>query len=109
VAEASESSRVARLAEDVNDHRLRDLFVRFVAEVGSLDNRIRLDANDVEVRVLCDGRFVCRVAPYRELFHVQVGETVVWETRVREKGGFLAALDRTIQHYLEVRSALEAG
>lgn len=90
-----------RLAGDIADRAVRELFERFVDACSGLNESIESESSSVEVRFFYSGRFLCRVAPYRDLFHVQIGETPSWETRIRSEAGFLDAIDRTLQRFLE--------
>jgi hypothetical protein len=84
------------------------MFTRFVDALASLDERVTVDASRVELRFLYDGVFLCRLAPYRELFHVQIGEDPMWETRVRTEETLVAAIDRVLLGYLELYASRAA-
>ena len=70
--------------------------------VGELHPDVESRASAVEARFFFNRELLCRVVPYRELFHVQIGEDNAWETRVRNEAGFLDAVDRTVQRFLQV-------
>lgn len=102
------SPQVNRLVDEISDRSVRGLFELVLDTVLSLDERIALEASRVELRIICDGEFLCRLAPYRELFHVQVGEDPAWETRVRTPEACEEAADRIIQRYVETVAARAA-
>jgi hypothetical protein len=102
------SPQVDRLVDEISDRSVRELFELFLETVLSLDEHVTLEATRVELRVLCRGEFLCRLAPYRELFHVQVGEDPAWETRVRTNEGCIEAVDRVIQRFVEAVAARAA-
>jgi hypothetical protein len=66
---------------------------------------IDVQTTRVEIRFFFRSQFLCRVSPYRELFHVQVGDTPAWETRVRSEAGFNETMDRALQRFLHVFAA----
>jgi hypothetical protein len=81
---------------------VKALFDRFVDTYANLHDDIRVQTTSVEVRFFYKDEFLCRLAPYRELFHVQVGEGPAWETRVRSEASFLDTIDRALQRFLRV-------
>jgi len=90
-----------RLANEIADRAVRGLFERFIDACSGFSESIEVEANSVEARFFYSGQFLCRVAPYRDLFHVQIGESPSWETRVRSEAGFLDAVDKALQLFLE--------
>ncbi|MEE9271351.1 MAG: hypothetical protein V3V49_13945 [Candidatus Krumholzibacteria bacterium] len=90
------------LGDEISDNSVRQMFHRFVELLSGIDGRVRLQTSRVEVRFFLGDEFLCRLAPYRELFHVQIGDAPAWEARVRTHDGYAAAVDRVLQRYLEV-------
>ena len=89
------------LSQEIADRAVKALFERFVAIYSGLHDDIRVQASSVEIRFFFKDEFLCRLAPYRDLFHVQVGESPVWETRVRTEAGFMETLDRSLSCFLK--------
>ena len=96
------TSELSRLAKEISDRPVRVLFERFVSTCAGLHEGVRLQATSVELRLFYGDHFLCRLAPYRELFHVQVGDNPGWETRVRSEAGFMDAVDRALQRFLDI-------
>ena len=94
-----------RLAGSIADHTVKVLFERFVETYAGLHDEIRVHASSVELRFFYRSEFLCRLAPYRDLFHVQIGEAPAWETRVRSEKGLLATVDVALRHFLRVYAA----
>jgi hypothetical protein len=90
------------LASEITDKIVRTLFDRFVTTFSSVHEEIRVEATRVEIRFFFKNEFLCRLAPYRELFHVQVGDAPAWETRVRTEAGFNETMDRALHRFLAV-------
>ena len=95
-------SRAARLAGEIYDRQVRRLFGQFVETMLGLHEDIRSEGTDVELRILYREELLCRLVPYRELFHVQVGESPAWETRVRTPDAFADTVDRALQRFLNI-------
>ncbi len=94
-----------RLGDEISDSSVRQLFHRFVSQLGGVHHEVRVQATRVEVRFFFGDAFLCRLVPYRELFHVQIGDDPAWEARVRTFDGYAEAIDRAVQRYLEVYAA----
>jgi hypothetical protein len=86
----------------IANQRVREWYRRFLDAVCSVHDDVILRTTRAEVRVFWGDALLCRVVPYRELFHVQVGEGDVWEIRVRNEGGYLDTLDRVLERFLRV-------
>ena len=95
----------SRLAREISDRPVRALFERFVVTCTGLHGDIHVQATSVEIVFSFRDRLLCRLAPYRELFHVQVGGNPGWETRVRSETGFLDTVDRTLERFLDIYGA----
>jgi hypothetical protein len=89
------------LGEIIFDRRLRDLYSRFLADIRELHDEILVESTRVEVRVFFRGRLLCRVVPYRELFHVQIGERDPWEIRVRDEATCVRTMDCVLGKFFE--------
>lgn len=98
---SEDRQKLKRLVETITDPSLRREFADLITRTLDLDDSMALEATNVEFRLTCGDAFVCRLAPYDELFHAQVGENPAWETRVRTPKGAREALDRIIQRYLD--------
>lgn len=91
-----------QLASEITDKVVKTLFDRFVATYSRVHEEIDVQVTRVEIRFFFKNEFLCRLAPYRELFHVQVGEAPAWETRVRTETGFNETMDRALHRFLAV-------
>ncbi|MBI4720080.1 MAG: hypothetical protein HY770_02400 [Chitinivibrionia bacterium] len=89
----------------MSDGRLRELFLGFIRNVASMHQDIRMQAGDLEIRMMFKDAVLCRVVPYRELMHVQIGDYSGWEIRVRDEEACLDALDMSIRHFLRMFSS----
>ena len=94
-----------RLANSIEDRAVKALFERFVETYSGLHDEIRVHASSVELRFFYGSEFLCRLAPYRDLFHVQIGEAPAWETRVRSETGLRETVDVALRHFLRVYAA----
>lgn len=103
-----ERSDPGRLAHEIEDRSVRTLFDLFVATYSNVHDDIQMQVTSVEIRFFYGDEFLCRVAPYRELFHVQVGDNPAWETRVRTDASLLDTLDRALQRFLHVYATQSA-
>lgn len=101
---ASKSKQVHRLGNGITQVAVRRLYERFLDLVLGLPGAMRVQATSVEARIFFGEAFLCRIVPYRELFHVQVGEGPNWETRVRNESGMIESIDRVLHHYLTICS-----
>ncbi|MEJ2719851.1 MAG: hypothetical protein P8181_01745 [bacterium] len=81
---------------------VKELYARFVRTAIGLHSDVKARPAQLESRILYGGALVCRVVPYRELFHVQVGGEPVWEARVRDAAGCADAVDRMLARFLEL-------
>lgn len=100
-----ESRPALRLANEIADRSVKELFERFVETYSNVHDDIRVQTTSVEIRFFYQGELLCRLAPYRELFHVQIGDGPGWETRVRTEESFFAAIDRALHRFLEAYAA----
>ena len=95
------------LADIIVDRTLRQLYDRLIDALRGLHADVAVSESAVEARAEYDGRTLCRIVPYRELVHVQVGDPRVWEIRVRDTAGFHEVLDRILRTFLELTVAAE--
>lgn len=84
----------------IADPMVRELYYRFLTTVSDIDDEVRVEPARLDLKVFWKDSLLCRVAPYRELFHVQVGKDDLWETRVRSRRGCIEALDRVLARFL---------
>ena len=97
-----DKARWTPLSEEITDPLVRGLFERFVETVGGFHGDLQLVTSRADLRFLFADVLVCRVAPYRELFHVQIGESPTWETRVRRADDLVETVDRALGRFLAV-------
>lgn len=97
--------QAARLGDQISDGAVSKLFYRYLESVGGMHDDIAEKTSSVEIRLFFGDELVCRLVPYRELFHVQIGDGSVWETRVRNEAMFEDTLDHTLHRFLELRAA----
>jgi len=81
------------------------MYHRLVQVLRELHTDVGVSESGVELRAELGGRMLCRVVPYRELLHIQVGDSPTWEVRVRDEAGFLDAVDRTLAAFLRLVAA----
>jgi hypothetical protein len=99
------SARVLRLSEAIRERNVRELFERFVETVLDLHEDVGFQATGTEARFYCRNTLLFRVVPYRELFHVLIGEPAAWETRVRTHTAMADTLDRVLERFLQTQAA----
>ena len=93
----------------IADGAVRALYHRVLALVSGLHADVRVEESDVDVRVSFGGRPLCRVVPYRELVHVQIGNDFTWETRVRSDQGFRILADRLLREFVAAAARRGTG
>jgi hypothetical protein len=91
----------------ISDPVVRDLFYRFLVSVRDIHDDVRIETARLDLRIFWKDTLLCRVAPYRELFHIQVENDGVWETRVRDRKGCIEAIDRVLVRFLGLRTGRE--
>ena len=84
----------------IADPVVRELYYRFLASVRDIHDEVRVEPARLDLKIFWKDSLLCRVAPYRELFHVQVGKDDLWETRVRNHKGCVEAVDRVLVRFL---------
>lgn len=99
-----------QLSGRIDNEMLRKRFRRFVAGLCAVHPNVRYEISPGEARLFFQDVFLCRLVPYRELFHVQIGDSPAWETRVKTEDGCLSAFDAALRRLLGVYAAhFEAG
>ncbi len=88
------------LVDTIADAGVRELCLRLLKEVSGLHADVVVSADGVDIRAEVRGRSLCRIVPYRELFHVQVGASPMWESRVRDEAGYFEAVDMILRTFL---------
>jgi hypothetical protein len=91
------------------DRELRELYRSFVDSIRGFHSGVELEVNQLEVWARFEDELLCRIVPYRELFHVLVGRENVWEVRVKNRSGCLETLDRVLSRFLEVYAKRSSG
>jgi len=93
----------------IADRKVRELYYGFLDAICGLHDEVEVRRMQLESRVYLGDTLLCRVAPYRELFHVQVGEKNPWEIRVRDAASCLDTLDRVLAEFLDMYVSRECG
>jgi hypothetical protein len=81
---------------------VRGYFYELVKIVSGLNADVDVQYGSVDIRVEYTGKCICRIVPYRELIHLHIGESPVWEVRVRDEAAYLEAVDRILDVYLAI-------
>ena len=105
----SKLPRESDLGDVIANRELQELYRRFIDSVRDIHEDVVLEVSHMEIWVRFDDTVLCRIVPYRELFHVQVGEDNIWEIRVRNRSGCLETLDRVLSRFLEEYAKRAAG
>ena len=91
------------LFEQVENPELRALVDELRAALPRLHSEIRVHDAPYELSATFRDVLLCRVVPYREVLHVQVGQDPEWETRLhgaREWPGVMERIVRVFLHSL---------
>ena len=91
-----------KLGRNILDSRVRRIYEDILSNIESLDEDVRLECNNIEVRAHLDDEMICLVVPYRELVHVKIGEGEVREIRIREDSEYAEAVDMILKRFLEL-------
>jgi hypothetical protein len=81
---------------------LREAIVRLHSGVRVVESPLDLSA---EFR----GVTFCRITPYRELIHIQIGQDPMWEARLRTAGELPEVTARVVRAFLDVFARGQAG
>jgi len=87
--------------EIIYDRGLKILYERFLDGIRGMHDDVVFEVSRVEVLVSFRETLLCRIVPYRELFHVQIGKNNPWEIRVRDEATGMLALDRVLEAFLD--------
>lgn len=101
---AETPAAVRALAERFEVPEVRGLFLRLADDLNRMHGDVCVTVSDIDLRADAAGRPLCRLVPYRELIHVQVGDGPAWESRVRETGGYYQAVDMIVATLLQALS-----
>jgi hypothetical protein len=102
---ASAASALRRPVDDAVSHGyVRDACARLVEDIASLHGEITIAGTGVDIQAEFRGRLLCRLVPYRELLHVQVGEGPTWEARLRDESDYLSATDAIVRTFRRMAS-----
>lgn len=89
------------LAERLIQEDSRRFFKAYCGEVARFPGGVRIETTPFEARFYSDGGFKTSISPYRELFLVSIGERTPCSLRIDSEEDLYAALDLTLQHFLE--------
>ncbi len=92
--------RPSNLAEVVANQALARLVGDLRVALARLHSDVRVVETSLELRAEYHGVVICRVVPYRELLHIQVGQDPMWEARLRRANEFPQVLDRIVRVFL---------
>ena len=93
-----------RLADNISDHSVRDIYLRMLDMLTNLHEDVRVNESNVDVRAECGNVLICRLVPYRELIHAQIGESPKWEIRIRTQNDSNDAIERILNTFLRTIS-----
>jgi hypothetical protein len=94
--------QVSNLVERLSSGYLKSLFSELILHLSALNDEVEVRSCDIEVRIELSNNLICRIVPYRELLHIQVGDCPGWEVRIRDEQGYFEALDMCISQYLKM-------
>ena len=98
-------SQAVDLGADIALGPVKRLYERYIGRLAEMSQDIDVRVSTVELRAFYRDELLCRVVPYRDLFHVLVGDHPVWETRVRNEETYLETTDRTLQRFLQIHAS----
>ncbi len=81
---------------------VRGFYHELVDVLTHLHEDVEVLYSPVDIRAEYCGRTICRIVPYRELVHMQIGDDPVWEVRIRGEAGYLDAVDLIFDVFLEL-------
>lgn len=94
------SSSRSNLVEAVASPALGRLVDDLRVALGNLHGEVRVVESSLELRAEFRGVDICRVVPYRDVLHIQVGQHPLWETRLRRAEEFPQVMDRIVRVFL---------
>lgn len=92
------------LADQIRNQEIRALFNDLMEKLPEIHPEVSREVSPVEARFTVRERCLCRVVPYRDLIHVQIGEEPCWEVRVRGEQDYREAFDRILRELLGLLS-----
>jgi len=97
------------LVKLIRNHEVRKLYIDLIGKLASAHPNIEAVVSPVEARYMVKGKCLCRVVPYRDLLHIQIGEEPCWEVRVRGGHDYPSALDRILRELLRLLAPPTCG
>lgn len=85
------------------------MYATLVTSLESLPGSVRVVESRVDLRAEVGEQLLCRIVPYRELLHIQVGGDPGWEVRVRDRGAYFEAVDRILREFCRIASRGTGG
>jgi hypothetical protein len=95
------------LSERVADRELGRQVDELRVLLPRLHSGVTVCETPYELLVQFREKSLCRVVPYRELLHVQVGQDPVWETRIRSAREWPEVMDRIVRVFLRAVARAE--
>ncbi|UCG53388.1 MAG: hypothetical protein JSW58_07500 [Candidatus Latescibacterota bacterium] len=86
----------------IASRKVRKLYYRFLEAICGIHDEVQERTTRLESRVFFGDILLCRVVPYRDLFHVQVGGENPWEIRVRDAESCFDTLDHVLARFLDI-------
>lgn len=91
-----------QLVDTISNASVRGFYDQMMNHLDTLNEGVVVCQSDVDVRAEFDGRLICRIVPYRDLLHLQIGDSPTWEIRVRDEGGYMEAMGRILEIFLRL-------
>ena len=91
-----------RLVETISNATVRGFYDEMLNHLNKLNENVMVRQSEVDVRAEFAGRLICRIVPYRDLLHLQIGDSPTWEIRVRDEDGFMEAMGRILETFLRL-------
>ncbi|UCH84138.1 MAG: hypothetical protein JSW50_00160 [Candidatus Latescibacterota bacterium] len=91
----------------IANQRVKVLYDNFLDAVCGIHEEVNLSTTRVELRILFRNALLCRVVPYRDIIHVQVGDKNPWEIRIRNEESCVDTLDRVLARFFDIYSSSE--
>lgn len=93
------------LGDVIANVAVRGFFHELLEILSNLHEDVAVRWSPVDIRAEFAARTICRIVPYRELIHIHVGDAPAWEVRVRDEVGYLEAVDRILDVFLDFVAA----
>ena len=94
-----------KLGDVIANVTVRGFFFELLGILQDLHEDVVVQHGPVDIRAEYLDKCICRIVPYRELVHLHIGESPVWEVRIRDEAGYLDAVDRILDVYLSLVAA----